>query len=245
MWKPKRNIWGNHLKILGAGTFLYMVEMCKSVWFSGRFGGGKTSGCYIVASWLYANRKVDHIMSNIPDEVSDPVTAPVKKTAMIIDESWQFLAGWEDVKAYAAYLRKLELILLMPSVFPPNPRLRMLSTWRVWDGYTCGLPFWFYKWQMTMNGVRESGLWAIFNPAAVFGMFDTKFIPQNDNGLVDAIEKTIVLEGGEVSHAKKGATNRKKSRVETVIEESAVATSDASNTFADAAASLERKIRRR
>lgn len=242
-WKPKKSIFGDRLRLVGADTFLYMVEMCKSVWFSGRFGGGKTSGCYIIASWLYAHRKVDRIMSNIPDVVSVPVSAPVNKTALIIDESWQFLSGWDDVKAYAAYLRKLELILLMPSVFPPNPRLRMLSTYRIYDGYTTGIPLWVYRWDMVMNGVREKGLYFIFNPAAVFGMFDTKYIPDSDKGIVDAIEQTIILSGGEIKHgSSKGKS--KKSSVERILEESAIASSDSSHAFSTAAAELAQKIRR-
>ena len=239
-WKPQRRLFGNAVKLVLADNFLYMLEMCKMVWFGGRFGGGKTSGAYIIASWLYAHNKVDRIMSNVPDKISSPVRSPINKTAMIIDESWQFLAGWDDVQAYAAYLRKLELILLMPSVFPPNPRLRMLTVNRVWDGYTVGFPLWVYKYNMSVAGVREKGTFIILNPAACFGLFDTKFIPTNDNGIVDAIEKTVVDMGGVLKgkRAKNGPVKKNPAA------DLAATVDDASSAFSTGAELLAEKIKR-
>jgi len=154
---------------LFADAFLRMVANHRVVWLSGRFGGGKTSLAVWIAAWLVRNRYAARLVSNIPIVGRvDPPPVPINDSVILLDESWMYVDSWSDVKAYAAFLRKANLYLLLPSVWPPHSRLRILECHRVFNGVAIGLPFWVYRWSLGMASISEKGLLHVVASRACF-----------------------------------------------------------------------------
>lgn len=181
----------------GADEFLGMLHAFRICWLSGRFGGGKTSLAVILAAKLLADGKVDTVVSNFSTSLSSdvPSAGGLYNSAIVLDESWIYLDDRSSVTTYAAFVRKFNHYLILPSVWPPHNRFTFLSVQRVWNAYVVGLPAWVYRWQLGMKSVKEKGYFAVFNPSAVFGMYDTEYVPVDDGGISDAIKRTGELRG--------------------------------------------------
>lgn len=180
-------------RLFGAAEFLQMLLLYRSCWLGGRYGGGKTALAFYLAGYLKYLGYVQHIYSNVPSVFSESLTPGdvIASAALVVDESWIFVDSWRKVKKYAAFSRKLNLYLLLPSVFPPHSRLRMLSCQRVLNMYKFGFPVWVYRWDLGMGHIREKGYFSWFNPAGIFGLYDTAFIPITDGGIVSGISSAI------------------------------------------------------
>ena len=217
---------------LMADAFLRMVANYRVVWLSGRFGGGKTSLAVWLAAWLVKNSYARQLVSNIPIiGRSHPPPVPVNNSVILLDESWMYVDSWTDVKAYAAFLRKANLYLLLPSVWPPHHRLRMLECHRVFNGFVLGLPFWVYRWSLSMASIAEKGYFMLWNPQRCFNLYDTEYIPRDDGGIMFAISSSI----GELP--KDGRRQVRQTETPTgLIEEN-------TRRIEDVAESIERRLR--
>ena len=177
-----------------ADDFLNMTLVTRTLYLTGRYGGGKTSLAFILAAWLYDQGKVDTIHANVPSVLCEPPIVPVERACFVVDEAHAFLDNARDAKEAAAYLRKWEIWLLMPSVFPPHRRLSSLWCQRIFNGYVLGIPCWFYKWTVKQAAVTEKGYFVIARPDKIFGFYDTKGIPPDDGGLFTALKMTQDIE---------------------------------------------------
>jgi len=173
-----------------AGSFLDILVFTQVVYIGGRPGGGKTALGYMLAAWLLSNRMVDRVVSNIPMWISSPVTVPLQRTAIILDESWIYLSDRASVFAYAGFVRKDEDYLILPAVYPVHRLLMRFTVERVLNLYAFGFPAWVYKWRLDRLNVKEAGHFAVVNPHHAFGQYDTKAKPKNDGGIVKAIKQT-------------------------------------------------------
>ena len=102
--------------------FYSMVRAFRILWIKGRFGGGKTSLAAILSARLLADRMVDTVVSNLELTFGSAATVPLKRACILLDESWIYLDTRQSVVDYAAFVRKLDHYLLLPSVYPPHTR---------------------------------------------------------------------------------------------------------------------------
>ena len=184
------------LTFIMADEFFAMLAVYRALWIKGRFGGGKTSLAVILGAWLLNSETVSQVVSNFPTVLSTHVEGAdlLYDAAIIIDETHAFIGGRKDVDKYAAYLRKTNYYLLMPSVMPPHIKLCFFSVQRVFNGYRYGLPIWVYKWFLRVGATKEQGNFAILNPAFAFGTYPTRFVPFDDGGIGGAIGRTMDFE---------------------------------------------------
>ncbi len=178
---------------VNADDVMRLISAFRICWLSGRFGGGKTAGAIWIAGWLVQNGYAKKIVSNIPIKGAKKPDVPLEDAVIILDEAWMYVDNWRDVKKYAAFLRKKNLYLIMPSVWPPNPRLRIIEVQRILNLYVAGLPIWIYRWNLYMGSVKEKGRFGLWRPDRIFGMYDTEFIPTDDGGITRAINQTMKL----------------------------------------------------
>lgn len=178
------------VRFFNGGEFLNMLLAFRILWIDGRHGGGKTSLSMILGAWLLANKKVDTLVSNIPCVFRSEPTVPLLRSAIILDEGWIYLDTRESIFAYAAFVRKFEHYLILPSVWEVHNKLSFFTCYRVFNGYAYGMPFWFYKWKLRRSSVKDSGWFAVINPESVFGLYPDKVVPGDDGGIYDAISKT-------------------------------------------------------
>lgn len=179
------------MQIINGDIFIGYVKTYRSLWLNGRYGGGKTSFATVVAARLFAEHQADFVASNIPIKFATPAEeiVPFKNTVIVLDEAWQYLESWKDVKSYAAWLRKRNLFLIAPSVFPIHQQLSALTCQRIFNAYVMGLPFWLYRWDLSARKVSRKGYFAIWKPSHIFGWYDTNIEPEGDGGIVNALQR--------------------------------------------------------
>jgi hypothetical protein len=149
----------------------------------------------LMAARLLAEGRVKNVVSNIPLTFSVSPVAPLGESAILLDESWVYLETRKDVMDYAGFVRKFNHYLLLPSVFPVHNRLSFLFVQRVFNGYTVGLPVWFYRWGLREKDVKEYGYFGLFNPTAAYNHYPTKIVAGDDGGISDALTATAKMAG--------------------------------------------------
>lgn len=180
-------IWGD--------DFLITLQNYRMLALTGRVGGGKTSLAVILAGWLVANGYADMIVSDIQINGDTwPPPIPLKKAAIVLDETWRLIKNTNDVLTYAAYLRKLKNFLIMPSAQDPHSKVMFFECWRVFNCYILGIPAWIYSWKVNKKTISERGMFIVWQPDHVFGMYDTEEIQKDDGGIREALSETVRLE---------------------------------------------------
>jgi len=204
-------------QFIGGGLFWDMFLAYRILWASGRFGAGKTSLAVLVMARLLAEKRISRVISNIPLSFASPIDQAdildiIKEkkamidTGILLDEAWIYVEDRKSVLDYAGFVRKFNHFLALPSVFPIHPRLSFFSVQRIFNGYSIGLPAWFYKWTINNRGVRENGHFAVYHPVAVFGSYPSDYVPGDDARISEVVALSAQVsgfKGTRKSHKKK------------------------------------------
>lgn len=198
------------MPFIGADVFLHNLHSFRTVRVDGRYGSGKTLLSVAIAK--YFNEKFGyHIKSNVPvylDGVvkdlpicncekcmatykdmlaSGELLFPQNHTLVIYDEAWlTFRTGVSAKKMndYLAFIRKVDLIMIMPSVLGLARDAAQLYVERVGNLGVLGLPIWIYQWGVTGKTVKDSGgKFVLWRPASYFGTYSTYAQPPMMDGL--------------------------------------------------------------
>lgn len=220
-------------------TFLALLANYRILWVKGGFGGGKSALAYKVAYELVKSGQFKYIVSNIKDIWSDPVESiewsenDTLDAVIILDEGGLFLRFGRDVEEYLTLLRKLNIVVLIPSVLPPSTRVTFFSCQRVMNLKRVGLPVWVMKWTLRYGEVnQETFFWT--EPSEIFGVYDTKAPPNDDAGVSDW------LIAKKEEFAKRAGYARSGSRRAAVIEGSGMdAGSGSASAVVEAAERIE------
>jgi hypothetical protein len=179
-----------HASFLLAEDFFSLLTFFHVLYFQGRPGGGKTHLAVLLAAWLQSRGLVNKTVSNFPCSFAVQVKAPLTDAAIILDETWMFINNRKAVFEYGGFVRKVNSYLLMPSVYPPHRLLTRFRVARYLNLFAYGLPAWLYRWDLNMESSKEHGLFMVVHPERAFGSYDTKYIPGDDGGIVEAIAVT-------------------------------------------------------
>ena len=160
---------------------LFTIRNFRSAWFGGRYGGGKTALAVATAGYIVAAGWADKIYANFPMRwrLALLEDTDMRDAVIVLDEGWSMVETWDDVKAFAAFLRKRNLYVLIPSVFPPHQRLKFLSIMRIFNGFSVGIPAWFYSATLSgMGGKPERYIFSWITPDEIYGLYDTEAYPE-------------------------------------------------------------------
>lgn len=182
---------------LSADLFWSQFVAFRIAYITGRYGSGKSALAFLMAARLLAEGRVGSVVANIPCTFGGrvPEGETIKKAAIVLDESWIYIDSSSDVKDYAAFARKQEMYLILPSVFPIHARLSFFWVQMIFNAYIVGLPAWVFRWELKQKSVRQSGYFAIWRPTAIFGHYDTLTVAGDDGGISDAIALTSKQDG--------------------------------------------------
>ena len=246
MTKRKANFVGGQL-------FWDMFLAYRVAWIMGRYGAGKTSLAVLMSARLLAEKRVKRIVSNIPIDFAEIIPpgqslVPLFDSGILLDEAWIHVESRQAVFDYAAFIRKFNHFLLLPSVFPIHPRLSYFFVQRVYNAYTIGFPFWFYKWNISNKGIKEHGYFAISNPTAIFGHYPSDFVPGDDGGISESVTKTAISQGfkgtkKQQSKTKSNASDDTPEELFETMEDTAMEMGDVSEEIRKAAKAIRRSAR--
>lgn len=182
------------MTLINGSGFLSLCQAYRICWISGRFGGGKTSLAYRVAYDLVRYSGYRYVISNIKDIWSEKLSDIVLRddlvdSVVILDEGGVFLKYGRDVEEYMTLLRKLNIVVLIPSVMPPSNRIRFFRVKRTFNLNRIGLPVWVYKWSISDGFETFSEVFYWWNPQEIFGVYDTKAPPIDDGGVSKWLSK--------------------------------------------------------
>lgn len=183
--------------LINSTTLLAYVNVYRVAWFMGRYGGGKTSLAFRIAGELCEKYGYRYVISNVKSVWNtDPADVVLRQNkwvdaVIVLDEGGLFLENSFDAKKFLAFLRKLNIVLLVPSVLPPSPKMRFLSIQRMLNLNLLGLPIWTYMFNLTYGNIKENGSFFWRNPHEIYGIYDTNGFPEDDVGLAEYVQKWI------------------------------------------------------
>lgn len=181
--------------LIGGMNALFYARNYRHMWFSGRQGGGKTALAFRMAHDLCRQFKFRYIVSTSksPWAVS-PDTVTLREgvwadTVLILDEAGLYIRSPAEAKSWMAFLRKLNCVLLMPSVVPPSSLFRTVSVTRSYNLEAFGLPFWRFDVNISEAGQRVKDSFWWYKPSEIFGCYDTLGQPQDADELLIYLKK--------------------------------------------------------
>lgn len=144
------------------------------------------------------NRQYDTVVA---DQCPDGYRPGLANAAVVFDEAWILLDAreWKRQvgRTIGAYLRKYNLYLILPSVFPVDVRFRQFYCQRVLNLAVFGFPMWIYKWRLECGLIDDGGTFGLWRPSALYGTYDHLATPSDDAGITDAMAQT--QERGDVN----------------------------------------------
>lgn len=186
-----RSCRGLNVPFINAANVMRLIRNYRVLFIGGRFGGGKTSLAFRIAYDLKIKGDVRYIFANThsiwndnPDDVvlreNDNGKKQFVDAVLILDEGGLFLeTGWE-AKAFIAFLRKMNIIVIIPSYEPPALKLKTLTIQRVFNWQAIGLPLWQYRLDLNFMKVKSKENFFWWQPNEVFGLYDTQGMPEDD-----------------------------------------------------------------
>lgn len=191
------------MPFLGAETLYEYARMFRIVYLKGHVGSGKTSAAFRLGGELVERGYVRYLFSNVqsvwgdnPEDMQfrEQVFANGQKqlcvdAVLILDEGGLFLKHARQAERFATYLRKLNIIVLVPSVSRPSSILTTVTVQRVFNARVVGLPFWFYKMTVNDGNIKETERFVWKNPEEIWGVFDTAGMPSDASELEDYVTK--------------------------------------------------------
>lgn len=168
--------------LINAFTVLKNLENFRVCWLGGRYGSHKTALAFRLAYELWQNKRVDRILSNCESVWNDdPETLQLESSykinaAIIFDEGGLIFDNRGDVKTVLAGLRKMNTVILIPSVQAPSTRMRFFEIQMIYSMKPLGLPLLIYRSNLMSGAVRDVTYFAWWKPD-VYGVYNTLDFP--------------------------------------------------------------------
>lgn len=219
--------------LLFADTFLRLVASYRILWIAGRLGGGKTALAYLLARELLLREGLRYLFSNCLSVWNDNPEWMEQKDGVfcdavcLLDEAGEFMDSPSEVRGWTSFLRKVNLMLLLPSVRPPHHTVRFLTVQRILNLNVVGLPIWVYRWDLDSGNLTEHGYFTVLFPSRIFGIYDTLGFPQDADVLLSHIKTWRTVAATTLGYASKGAVSETLQTVSRYGQNSSGASSDA------------------
>lgn len=183
-------------------NFMHLLSGWRLCWLGGKLGGGKTSFAFRLAYDLMLQHGYRYLFSNCHsvwnDEPSEAVLRPNERgipqfldAVFILDEAGQFMGTASEAKEWTAFLRKLNVIVILASNASPHSSVKFLTVQRTLNMVKFGLPFWLYRWTLESMMIEEQGVFLWRNPSEIFGIYDTDAFPDEATELGNFLKEKI------------------------------------------------------
>lgn len=199
----------------GAGLVLRYIYNYRICWIGGRFGGGKTSLAYRLAYDLKKKFPFRYVLSNVKDVWSDKPEDVVLRDGVfvdaiiILDEGGGFITTAKEADMWVEFLRKINVVLLLPSVRPPHRDMRTLTVRRDVNWQSLGVPCWAYTAKLDSGDIEEKFNFRWWHPNEIIGVYDTLGFPTDAKELLGNVKdwiKQAAANTGYEATAKRGSS---------------------------------------
>lgn len=193
-------------RFIHAGDFLELVQFTRNIWLAGRLGSGKTLLSVALAFEMRRLGVVDYVWSNFPirvDLLPPPPDRLLRRTLIILDEAHQIINArdfQDNNREYGAYARKVQSVWLYPSIDTIDKRVRQVRVQRAFRVDFTPVGIWVYRYQLMLGDEHDQGWFLLWSPESVMGLYDHRYIPIDDAGILGAWRATmqdkIMKQGG-------------------------------------------------
>lgn len=175
-------------------TFFGNLQTYRILWIRSRYGSGKTALAMRLAYELQLRGIVRYICSNLASPWVDEwesvqLVDGRADVALVLDEGGTFMRSKLKAEKYIQFMRKLNVILILPSFMPPSSAVSFFRVKRTMNLGVFGLPVWCYKSRLTDGEdiFYDNFYWV--NPSEIYGSYDTGAYVVDDAGAEDWLIK--------------------------------------------------------
>lgn len=179
--------------LLLADQFLSIFKHARSVWIGGLFGRHKTSFAYALAEGylkqgyrLVSNNK--SVWGERKEDIDFNQNGQLK-VVVLLDEAGLDVKMRFQAEQMTAYLRKMDVYIIMPSFWPPAQMLRFLVLQPIINWQMIGIPLITYKWIVRLKMFESSGWFLWWRPDEVYGIFSSMDPGEDAQGILDWLSK--------------------------------------------------------
>lgn len=203
------------MPLVNSNIILSMIRNYRAAHLGGRFGSGKTSLAYEIANELKEQGHIRYILSNVKSIWNDdPEKVELRfedggafvDAVVILDEGGTFLETGFEAKQLLSFLRKLNIIILIPSRIPPSLKLRFLTVQRIFNMGVVGVPLWWYRMDLSDMKIKEKDYFGWWKPSEIYGIYDTQGMPMDDSYLKLYFDKWINRAAQKTGYERKAIT---------------------------------------
>jgi len=170
------------------GGFLRLLRDYRVAWLAGRYGSYKTALSVMICIEYLERGWVDYAVGNFP---AAPFTdwgriPELRDVIVVLDEG----GNWLNDKSFnevTAFLRKRNIVLLIPSVQPPNLKARTLNLQMVFNANSLGIDWIFYACKLDYLNIKETYRLNWRGTKEIFGLYDTEYAPTDGDGIIEWI----------------------------------------------------------
>ena len=107
---------------------------------------------------------------------------------VILDEGGLWFRRRQDFDSIAAYVGKLDVVVLIPSMVPPHEQFALLVCQPVFSAFRFGIPALLYFWQMKVGGASVQGWFIWMRPQEAYGLY-LRRDPSSNAGMVQLLKE--------------------------------------------------------
>lgn len=165
--------------LIGAYAFTSLISSYRLLWIGGRFGGHKTSLAYHLAQGFLDSgyRLLSNNQCVWRDKIENVDLCDEHNklhAVVVLDEGGLAFKSSKQIEMIASYARKMDVIYIIPSFWPPTRAAQVLTCQPVFNFKSAGLPLVFYKWRVRLGNFEDKGLFAWWRPSEVYGIYSTQ-----------------------------------------------------------------------
>lgn len=181
--------------LLNAGILIGYLKTYRIATIEGGYGTFKTALAFKLAHELLESGAVKYCVTNMPCVFRDkPRDVQFDENGqlnvvIILDEGGIFLEDTRTAKKYLNFLRKMNVILIIPSAESPASRVRNLVVQRTFNAGVFGIPLLFYAVSLNQGKIKENISFQWVFPGEIFGIYDTGAAPISDGGIAHWLAK--------------------------------------------------------
>lgn len=165
--------------LTGASTLHNNLTGYRIAWIAGRVGSYKSSLALMLAKPFLERgyrliTNMSCVWSDNPLDVDFVDEWGHLRTVIIIDEGGSELQFGRQVQDIMKYPRKMDVVLIIPSYWPPAAAGKVLTIQGLWNTVSAGLPMVVYKWRVRILDFKDSGISVWTFPQEMFGIYSSQ-----------------------------------------------------------------------